>query len=333
MKILNEIYNDEEFKWELFDFYFKNLKIGVFDIESTGLSPKKNHLILSGFILPQGNGTFLSKQIFAESLDDEMQVIEETLNISSQLDLIITYNGISFDIPFLTKRMEHHGIRNKYIPYDLDLYKIVKGHSDIKRFVPNLKQTTMENYMGLWDKRQDKIDGGISIDLYSQYLQTKDIDLERQILLHNSDDVKQLYRLLNVIKQTNFHKAMCTMGFPYNEFIVEKIKLSTKKLAFSGRKIGRSLYYQAYDDEAQYKANFNGNTFNVEVSLIKEDVLTFLDLNNYHISLDDFTNCGQLYGHYLVLAIEKEANHLAITTFVKKLLQLITQTIFSSKEE
>lgn len=327
MKILNEIYEDKIFDYKIFDFYFKNAKIGIFDIETTGLSPKKNNLILSGFVIPLEDGTLLVKQLFAESLDDEAQVIEETINILNSLDCIITYNGASFDLPFLQKRMTHLNVKNNYVPYNLDLYRVMKKYSPVSKFMPNLKQTTLENFMGLWDKRTDKIDGGKSIDLYAQYLLSKDIQLERQILLHNSDDVKQLYRLLDVLKKCDLHRAMCAFGFPCgreNEFIIDKIKLSTKKLTITGNKIGKPFFYEMYDDESQCSAKFEGHKFEVQILLINEDILTFIDLINFKMDLNYFKNCEGLYNHYLVLATDKEPDPQSVSTFIKKLFERIT---------
>lgn len=328
MKILNEIYKDQIFDYKIFDWYFKNAKIGIFDIETTGLSPKNSNLILSGFVLPLEDGTLLSKQIFAESLDDEPQVIEDTLNILNNLDCIVTYNGASFDVPFLQKRMSHHKITNNYMPYNLDIYRVLKKYSPIKEFMPNLKQTTVENFMGLWDKRMDQIDGGISVDLYAQYLTSKDMDLERQILLHNSDDVKQLYRLLEVLKKSDLHRAMCAFGFPCgkgNEFIIETIKLTTKKLKVTGKKIGKPFFYESYDDESRCNLKFDGHKFDMEILLINEDVLTFINLDDFNMKPSDFQNCEGVYDHYLVLATDKNPNPQATSSFIKKIIERIGQ--------
>ena len=78
------------------------------------------------------------------------------------------------------------------MPYNLDLYLVLNGHSPIKKFVPNLKQKTVENYMGLWQSRTDEISGAESVELYNTYEKTGREDLESKILLHNSDDVIQL---------------------------------------------------------------------------------------------------------------------------------------------
>ena len=115
MKILSETIKIEPVSSAVFDFYFKDLKYGVFDIETTGLSHKYSRLILSGFALPQDDGTLLVKQIFSQG-GDEKDVIRETLNELSQLDFIITFNGKSFDVPYLTGRADALNFAASRIP-------------------------------------------------------------------------------------------------------------------------------------------------------------------------------------------------------------------------
>ena len=61
-----------------YDRYFKGLKIGFFDIETTGLKADRTELILSGIAIPDGD-TLVAKQFLADGPDDEAAVIEATL--------------------------------------------------------------------------------------------------------------------------------------------------------------------------------------------------------------------------------------------------------------
>ena len=324
MKIIDEIYKEKEFNFPTFDIYFGGMNGAVFDIETTGLSPKNSAIILSGFVMPQKDGSFLCKQIFAESLDDESAVIEETLKVMENLDYIVTYNGISFDVPFIEKRMNKLGIKDSPMPFNLDIYKIVKKCSDIRKFTPNLRQKTLENYMGLWPNRADLIDGGISVELYASYLIDRDPEKERQILLHNSDDVKQLYRLLEVLKSTDFHKAMCTEGFPCGKTVkVNSISVTKKSLKISGECTNPLLSYKCYDDICGIFADAQRGSFTVDISLIKEGTITFADLDILKAPTNIFTNCGSLVRHYLVLSENDKINFPAAALLGKHLTERI----------
>lgn len=324
MKIIDDIYSAKEFEYLPFDIYFKNKRGAVFDIETTGLSPKKNALILSGFVIPQGSGKFLCRQIFAESLADEPLVIKETLKILSELDYIVTYNGASFDIPFLEKRMSFHKFKSRHMPYDLDLYKIVKTCSEIGKFTPNLKQKTIENYMGLWSDRKDDIDGALSITLYQTYLVSHDEVAEKKILLHNSDDVKQLYRILFILPRTDFHKAMCSYGFPLNDdAFIKNIALNKNILTVNGEITALNAYYRCYDDDAGIYTDINGNNLSVNIKLINEENLLFADLNAIDIPQETFANCGGLVKHYLVISEDGNINFDAAASLGKYLTERI----------
>ena len=148
------------------DFYFKGMRIGVLDIETTGLNPAVNHFILGGlYSVPEGT----LHQFFAETRAEEEEALSGYLDILQDLDLVITYNGRHFDLPFVEKRWRRYSGASAALPYNLDLYLVLNGHSPIKRFVPNLKQKTVENYMGLWQSRDDEISGAESVELYNVY--------------------------------------------------------------------------------------------------------------------------------------------------------------------
>jgi hypothetical protein len=53
MKTIIENITSPLFSSAPFNQYFKDLRIGVFDIETTGLSPANSYLILSGFLIPE----------------------------------------------------------------------------------------------------------------------------------------------------------------------------------------------------------------------------------------------------------------------------------------
>lgn len=328
MKLLNEIIDIDTFSSSFFNFYFDEFNYGVFDIETTGLSPKYGRLILSGFAIPQGNGKLLVKQIFSEGGDEE-EVIRETLKVLSDLDFIITFNGASFDLPFLLGRMKLLNMDSYVPPYNLDMYKIVKNFSDIGKFTPNLKQKTLENYLGLWGYRLDEIHGGESIELYSQYLETKDVKLENLILLHNSDDVKQLYRLLTILNQTDFHRAMAISGFPHNIFLVTNIKLQKSKLTVSGTQldVDSFLSYKGFLDEMGISYDFSKNEFSFSISLINHGDVIFADIHKLSLSSEPFKNCNGLSGQFLVLSDRGKVNHLAINTLTKEILNNITNKV------
>lgn len=340
MKILKEEYKDDQLALGFFDTYFKGMKYAIFDIETTGLSPKNCQVILSGFVLPMGNGRFQMVQYFAESLSDEANVLNATMKVLEDVDFVITFNGQSFDMPFVEKRVNTLNInswKKATEIYNLDIYKIVRKFSDIKKFVPNLKQKTLENFLGLYTTRDDLIDGGKSVEQYYEYLVTKDPELERTILLHNSDDVKQLYRLCNILKKTDFHQAMSEWGFPCFMTTVENVNISKGAFNLSGRTLLAD--YTIYDDKTNLKLSITHGKLKLKLQLNKKDGLLFLDLQRLFEAcrangfagddqlqdiLDYFKNCNGLYlDHFLMLVVDGEINYKAANLLALYLIERI----------
>ena len=228
MKRFVDEFDIDEYSSRILDMYFGNCSICSFDIETTGLFPRNDRIMLTGLLtIKNGRGT--ASQFFAETLNDEKAVIEATLAALKNTDVLLTYNGRSFDVPFTETRALHYGI-NAVMPYDLDLFTVVSGYSEIRKFTGSLSQKSIERFMGLSQSRNDRIDGRESIRLYEQYLNAPSYALEKTIMLHNHDDICQLYRILPIIRETEFHKAMSRLGFPAGDFVVTNIKATSAGL-------------------------------------------------------------------------------------------------------
>jgi len=220
--------------------YYRSMSAAAFDIETTGLSPEKSIVILAGFALPCEEGMAV-KQFFAEDPSEEADVLEAAAEMIESLDTVITYNGTSFDMPFVERRRDLLRITDRHIyrpVHNLDLLTLVRRYSDIRRFTPNLRQKTLEEFIGLWETRTDEIGGGEIISAYYDYLDGFDGAVRDKILLHNSDDVLQLYRLLKVIEKTDFHRAASETGFPVScegfDLIVRTVSLDRHGLHIHG---------------------------------------------------------------------------------------------------
>ncbi|MEG0429957.1 MAG: ribonuclease H-like domain-containing protein [Anaerovoracaceae bacterium] len=324
MKIIEKKVKDSFFSYPSFDTFFDDISYGVFDIETTGLSPKTSQLILSGFYLPLSNGEFIYKQFFAESLDEEPLVILETLKVLETLDCVITYNGASFDMPFLTKRMKHFELPEFNMPYNLDMYKIIRNYSDIKKFTPNLKQKTIELFLGIGDKRIDEIDGAASVYAYFDYLANPNPNDLEIILLHNRDDVLQLYKILGIINKTDFYRAICIEGFPLQGNIVEKIKLSKSKLQISGRFWGNNSFCNFADQQGiVYDFNSVTREFQVYLKLQQIKDVIFADIDDLNLQSQLLETSEGYFEGNLMLSNKMNVNYQGVSTLAKVLIERI----------
>ncbi len=273
MEIIEKIIDLKPYESKLISMYFGNGKTAFFDIETTGLSPKNNKLILSG-ILEISENKSIATQYFASSMGDEKDLVEATANKLSNYDIIVTYNGKSFDIPFLQERMKKYKVKDTLNQIGhLDLYRVIKGYSNIKDIIGSLRQKNIEVFMGLNTNRDDEITGAESVKQYNEYLTTHSSDLKETILLHNSDDIIQLSRILPIVSQTDFHKAMFECGYPYKDFLVTETKISKGILSFSAvSKYPYNDYVMFPTDNMPYKIQYSSQSQTLNVDILGTEV-------------------------------------------------------------
>ena len=336
MKTIEYKHRLEYFSSGLWERYFGGMSFCIFDIETLGLNPAFCPVVLAGVMTEDENGDCLLTQYFAETPDDEKElllVLEEYLN---RFDFIVTYNGRHFDVPFIKKRAAACGLTDFSVkPYNLDLYLIVNGHSPFRRMLKSLKQSSIEDYMGLSTGRLDEISGKESVDLYYKYLDCKDLSLKsalmEKILLHNHDDLVQLYRILPVIKQTDMHGAMFSLGFPvkgqdgWPNPTIKKINISPRMLTVSGALPESCCDYTPYScfSSADVPFDFSiarDGSFDLSLPVMKNRGASFVNIREI---LGEAPALEMLGGHvngFLILSQDNKRNSLEINMFARELL-------------
>ena len=216
--------------------------------------------------------------------------------------------------------------------YNLDLYLVLNGHSEIKHVLENLKQKTVEKYMGLSDDREDSISGAESIMLYESYLNCFDPkqkqELEDKILLHNHDDLLQLSQLIPVLKQSNIHKAFYSLGFPvlgrsgWPTLNITSIKRSNKGLEVKGTYYGEAFTYAAFETvSSPFCCEFKEDkTFVFSLHTDKHKGNIFINLPLYFKEHDEFKKYPNYIKNFLLISDSKTMNYLEINMFIKKFL-------------
>jgi uncharacterized protein len=344
MKTITEIITSPQFSSAPFNQYFKNLRMGVFDIETTGLSPGNSHIVLSGFLIPEG-GDLVLTQYFAESLADEEEVLRATLEVLDSLDVVVTYNGKSFDIPFVdarAKRILGPTAGLLPYPYNLDLYTVVRKYSPLRQYLPNLKQKTLEDFLGLWENRMDEISGAESASMYMDYLISREPETEEKILLHNRDDVIQLHRLLRVLDKTEVHRAMYNLGFPVrterHSFLVQNMVFGDNRLTISGLQRHQPISHTCFDSlmescgpggTCSWDFSSSKREFQMVLTPIMEQHLSLIDLRELGLLEEEFAFTPHCQSGYLILRKEQDINYAETNLLVARLLERITETWIS----
>lgn len=172
-----------------------------FDIETTGFSGDYHMVYLIGCVFfKEEQAHFI--QWFADTKASETEVINAFFDFAASYRTLIHFNGDTFDRPFIEKRCLALGLDHSFSDLNsIDLYKRIKPYKNYLK-LENLKQKSIEAFLGI--DRDDKYNGGQLIEVYQEYLRTRDEVLLKLLLLHNEDDLKGMPRLLPILFYPDF---------------------------------------------------------------------------------------------------------------------------------
>ncbi len=146
------------------------------DIETTGFSPYHDQITVIG-LYHLGDDR---EEVFVQgrNLDD----FPEALN---KLELIVTYNGARFDLPFIRRAfgMEIH------TPH-IDLMPVLRAYGY------HGGQKAIERRLGLRRPDSEGIDGHIAVRLWGIYEETGDEKALEELVMYNLEDCRMLAEIL-----------------------------------------------------------------------------------------------------------------------------------------
>ena len=222
----------------------------VFDIETTGLNSKYCKVILVGILYIKNKKTII-KQFFASSQDKEKELLTEFINHIKDFKYHITFNGLTFDIPFLNSRLKKYDIDYELDKSDdIDILRLVKPYKE-NLSLSDCKLKTIEKYLGI--ERDDTISGKESVELYKEFEITQDIELKEKILLHNYEDIYYLgiiFKIKDILKGKLNVLCISTNNLSLElvpiSFKISKNTLSIKYIAFEGNISNINIYSDSY---------------------------------------------------------------------------------------
>lgn len=241
---------------------FSHAECIFFDIETTRFSPETSYVYLIGCAYYDGCQWVLI-QWFAQSHSSESQIIFTFLEFIKNYKTLISYNGNGFDLPYLKSKCTKLGILQSLDTFNhIDLYKAIMPYKKFLR-LNNLKQKSIEEFLSI--QRNDSINGGELISVYSEYLKTQDNNLLKLLLLHNHDDIQGLlsvfpvisYQYLfqgNFILQDTFINSTDSQDNVHPNEIIFQLRLKIpipKRISFGYEK----FYFTAHKDLAKIKIN------------------------------------------------------------------------------
>jgi uncharacterized protein YprB with RNaseH-like and TPR domain len=161
------------------------------DIETMGLSNVP--IILIGVAEIKGHGIVCS-QYFLRNYSEESSIIEAYLAHLDEDSVHVTFNGKTFDVPFIKNRCIYNRIDANLDLAHLDLMYFAKNlWSDD---LPNCKLQTIEREMFCLEREGD-VPGQYIPGYYKSYLENDNIGPVVPIIEHNAQDVISLANFLD----------------------------------------------------------------------------------------------------------------------------------------
>jgi uncharacterized protein YprB with RNaseH-like and TPR domain len=162
------------------------------DLETTGLSMAP--LFLVGLMYSSGDDLVVD-QLFARDYTEERAVLVHTEDTLKRFGVLVTFNGIRFDIPFLEERMVYAGLELARVPVHVDLLPVARRV--LKKRTPNHKLQTLERYL-CNRKRVGDVPGSEIPGVYHDYVRTQDAGDIAGVFHHNRLDLLTMLQLVTV---------------------------------------------------------------------------------------------------------------------------------------
>jgi len=159
------------------------------DVETTGFS--NTPLFLVGIIYFDGEG-FVIDQLFARDYSEEPNLLHYFSELAPGFDILVTFNGKSFDAPFIRDRMIYHRKDFEWTQTHVDIL-----HHSRRRWkdeLPDCRLQTLENYI-CNRRREGDVPGALVPDVYREFVRSGDTRLLNDIFHHNALDLITLVEL------------------------------------------------------------------------------------------------------------------------------------------
>jgi uncharacterized protein YprB with RNaseH-like and TPR domain len=162
----------------------------IVDIETLGLSERP--IILLGIAKPTETHVCTSQFLLRDIQDEPSAIWALVSQLEPNLSLI-TYNGRSFDIPFIKQRLAYYGLDASLDNPHFDVLHFTRRA--LRHKLTDCRLETVEKYIGV--KREINIPGALVPHFYETYLRTKNTGPLVAIVEHNKQDLLTLGTLFS----------------------------------------------------------------------------------------------------------------------------------------
>ena len=164
--------------------------LAFFDLETTGLSSSPVFLI---GVMVWSDGGLVTRQFFARDYSEERPIISMFADCLRARRMLVSFNGKSFDLPYIRARAAATGVRFAFDGPHLDLLHV--SRRAWKDQLPNCRLQTLEAHICSRHRTGD-IPGHAIPQAYHDYVRTEDARHMVSTLEHNRLDLITLAELM-----------------------------------------------------------------------------------------------------------------------------------------
>lgn len=240
------------------------------DIETTGFTAKSSYLYMIGCAYFENDG-FYTTQWMAENYEQEKDILNAFFTFASRYHYLIHFNGNTFDLPYLLQKCAELNLPYNFDDFDgIDIYRRISPYKFFLK-LPNCKQKTIEQYLGI--NRKDTFTGGELINIYQEYVKEPTDFAKNILLLHNREDLLGMLQILPTLSycdiftgglkakkvQANYYtdltgqrrqELIMTLSLPTT--LPVPISTSVGSCYFKGEGNSASLKVPIYEEELKY---------------------------------------------------------------------------------
>ena len=158
-------------------------RIMYLDIETCGLS--SSPIFLVGVMYPTEND-FILEQLFARDYTEEHPLMAYLIELMDRTDVLVTFNGKTFDYPYIKERGLLH--RVFFDPDQAHFDLLHESRRRWKEYLPDCKLQTIERYI-LKRHRSGDIPGEEIPEVYHNFVRTGEATRIKSVLQHNMLDL------------------------------------------------------------------------------------------------------------------------------------------------
>jgi uncharacterized protein YprB with RNaseH-like and TPR domain len=169
---------------------FGHRRMLFLDIETCGLTSAPVFLV---GLCHVGDRNLVLRQLFARDYAEERALIAAVAEIARQFDFLVTFNGRTFDIPFLRDRALYHRVRFDFELPHLDLLHVARRRW--RGQFADCRLQTLEWHV-LRRRRAGDVDGAAIPGIYHDYVKRGEPHRLLPVFHHNLLDLVAMAELL-----------------------------------------------------------------------------------------------------------------------------------------